>query len=104
MYRQSPKSTKLLSSDILPGISTNVGAQLFSFFRSTSTSKERKELVIMITPTLVDENTPGKMSDDMKKWVEQTDKAGGGTNKNTAENTLADKTTAGGKNCKINRF
>ncbi len=65
-----------------------------SFFRSTSTSKERKELVIMITPTLVDENTPGKMSDDMKKWVEQTDKAGGGTNKNTAENTLSDKTTA----------
>ena len=45
------------------------------FFRSTSTSKERKELVILITPTLVDENTPAVVSDDMKKWITENDKA-----------------------------
>jgi len=40
------------------------------FFRSTSTTKSKKELVILVTPTLVDENTPAKMSADMKQMVD----------------------------------
>ncbi|WP_110954187.1 type II and III secretion system protein family protein [Anaerosinus massiliensis] len=40
------------------------------FFRSTTTSKERKEIIILVTPTLVDETTPVKMSDEMKKMLE----------------------------------
>jgi pilus assembly protein CpaC len=40
------------------------------FFRSTSTSKERKEIIILITPTLVDETTPAAMSPDMRTLLE----------------------------------
>lgn len=42
------------------------------FFRSTTTSKERKEIIILVTPTLIDETTPVKMSDEMKKMLEST--------------------------------
>lgn len=51
---------------------------LGKFFRSTATSKEKKEIIILITPTLVDETTPPVMSQDMQEMLEkQEDKAGG---------------------------
>jgi len=40
------------------------------FFRSTSTTKSHKEIIILVTPTLVDETTPAVMSSDMKKWID----------------------------------
>jgi len=43
---------------------------LGQFFRSTTTSKSRKEIIILVTPTLVDETTPLKMSDEMGKMLE----------------------------------
>jgi len=42
---------------------------LGKFFRSTATSKEKKEIIILVTPTLVDETTPINMSDEMKKLL-----------------------------------
>lgn len=39
---------------------------LGQFFRSTTTSKEKKEIIILVTPTLVDEKTPAAMSAEMK--------------------------------------
>lgn len=39
---------------------------LGKFFRSTATSKEKKEIIILVTPTLVDETTPINMSDELK--------------------------------------
>ncbi len=39
---------------------------LGQFFRSTTTSKEKKEIIILVTPTLVDETTPVAMSAEMK--------------------------------------
>lgn len=43
---------------------------LGKFFRSTATSKEKKEIIILITPTLVDEKTPPAMSQDMQEMIE----------------------------------
>ena len=43
---------------------------LGQFFRSTSTSRERKELIILVTPTLVDETTPAKMSKEMQSLID----------------------------------
>ncbi|SEJ79797.1 pilus assembly protein CpaC [Propionispira arboris] len=40
------------------------------FFRSTTTSKSHREIIILVTPTLVDETTPTKMSDEIKKMLE----------------------------------
>jgi pilus assembly protein CpaC len=51
------------------------------FFRSTSTSKEKKEIIILVTPTLVDETTPIIMSDEMKKLLEDKELKAGGTDK-----------------------
>jgi pilus assembly protein CpaC len=48
------------------------------FFRSTSTTKEKKEIIILITPTLVDETTPAAMSEEMRTMLEnQTGKPAG---------------------------
>ena len=43
---------------------------LGQFFRSTSTSRERKELIILVTPTLVDETMPAKMSKEMQSLID----------------------------------
>ena len=40
------------------------------FFRSTATSREKKEIIILVTPTLVDETTPAVMSEEMKALLE----------------------------------
>lgn len=40
---------------------------LGEFFKYTSTSRDKRELIILITPHLVSENTPAGMSDKMKK-------------------------------------
>lgn len=40
------------------------------FFRSTATSREKKEIIILVTPTLVDETTPTVMSEEMKALLE----------------------------------
>lgn len=42
------------------------------FFRHTAKSKERKEIVILVTPTLVSEGDFPKMSNSMKKFQERT--------------------------------
>ena len=43
------------------------------FFRSTTTSKEKKEIIILVTPTLVDETTPINMSKEMKELLNNAD-------------------------------
>ena len=45
---------------------------LGKFFRSTAASKEKKEIIILVTPTLVDETTPMNMSDEMKKLLNKS--------------------------------
>lgn len=52
---------------------------LGKFFRSTSTSKEKKEIIILVTPTLVDETTPINMSDEMKKLLKEKEQKAEGT-------------------------
>ena len=42
------------------------------FFRNTTTSKEKKEIIIMVTPTLVDETTAVDMSTDMKDFIKSS--------------------------------
>ncbi|MDU4961768.1 MAG: pilus assembly protein N-terminal domain-containing protein [Sporomusaceae bacterium] len=42
------------------------------FFRSTSSTKERKEIIILITPTLVDETTPAAMSPAMRSLLDDS--------------------------------
>ena len=37
-------------------------------------SKEKKEIIIMVTPTLVDETTPVEMSTDMKDFIKSSQK------------------------------
>jgi pilus assembly protein CpaC len=44
------------------------------FFRHTANTKEKKELIILITPTLVNENTPVAMTQDMKQIYNQEKK------------------------------
>lgn len=41
------------------------------FFRHTAKSKERKEIIILVTPTLTSEEDTPKMSDTMKKFQEK---------------------------------
>lgn len=43
------------------------------FFRSTTSTKERKEIIILITPTLVDETTPAAMSPAMRSLLDDKD-------------------------------
>ena len=38
------------------------------FFKHTSKSNEKRELIILITPRVVDGDTPAEMSDKMKEW------------------------------------
>ena len=38
------------------------------FFKHTSSSTDKRELMILITPVLVDENTPARMSDKMEDY------------------------------------
>lgn len=38
------------------------------FFKHTETSTERRELIILITPVIVDENTPARMSEKMQDY------------------------------------
>ena len=38
------------------------------FFKHTSTSTDKRELMILITPVIVDENTPARMSDKMHDY------------------------------------
>lgn len=45
-----------------------------SFFRHTAKSKDKRELIILITPTLVGSDTPVKMSDDMHELYNNTQK------------------------------
>lgn len=47
---------------------------LGQFFRSTSKNKERKEIVILVTPTLVDEKSKTPMSYDLKTYISDKDK------------------------------
>ena len=42
---------------------------LGQFFRNTTTSRDRKEVIILITPTLVDETTALHISDEMKSLL-----------------------------------
>ena len=51
---------------------------LGKFFRSTATSKEKKEIIILITPTLVDETTPPAMSLDMQEMLKKQESKVGG--------------------------
>jgi len=44
------------------------------FFRHTANTKDKKELIILITPTLVNENTPVAMTKDMKTEYENEEK------------------------------
>ena len=41
------------------------------FFKHTVKSKERRELIILITPTLVDTRTPAKMSNPMENLYDE---------------------------------
>ena len=41
------------------------------FFKHTTKSKERRELIILITPTLINNNTPAKMSNDMENLYDE---------------------------------
>ena len=41
---------------------------LGEFFKHTETSTERRELIILITPVIVDENTPARMSEKMQDY------------------------------------
>ena len=41
------------------------------FFKHTETSTERRELIILITPVIVDENTPARMSEKMQKYYDK---------------------------------
>ncbi len=41
---------------------------LGEFFKHRETSTERRELLILITPIIVDENTPARMSDKMQEY------------------------------------
>lgn len=41
---------------------------LGEFFKHTESSTERRELIILITPVVVDENTPARMSDKMHDY------------------------------------
>ena len=43
------------------------------FFRSTAASKEKKEIIILVTPTLVDETTPLNMSEEMRTMLENNE-------------------------------
>ncbi|SDN27579.1 pilus assembly protein CpaC [Dendrosporobacter quercicolus] len=49
------------------------------FFRSTATSKEKKEIIILVTPTLVDETTPAGMSEEMEALLESRQPEGAKT-------------------------
>ncbi len=40
---------------------------LGEFFKHTSRNRDKREIIILITPHLVGEGTPGRMSDDMKE-------------------------------------
>lgn len=59
------------------------------FFRHTAKSKERKEIIILVTPTLTSEKDAVKMSDDMKKFRDKT--------KNEPESAVAPTETPEGK-------
>lgn len=48
---------------------------LGQFFRSTSKNKERKEIIILVTPTLVDEKYDTPMSHDLKSFISDKAKA-----------------------------
>ena len=41
------------------------------FFKHTQKSKQKRELIILITPTLVTQDSPGRMSDNMQNWYNQ---------------------------------
>ncbi len=41
------------------------------FFKHTSTQNDKRELVILITPRIVNPDDPARMSDRMKDWYEQ---------------------------------
>lgn len=41
------------------------------FFKFTTTSTDKRELMILITPVLVDENTPARMSEKMEKYYQR---------------------------------
>ncbi len=70
----SPGSSMVIGGLIDSTVSKNINKVpllgdipiLGHFFRYTANSKDKREIMILITPYLVDENTPVKMSDNMK--------------------------------------
>ncbi|MBQ9364666.1 MAG: pilus assembly protein N-terminal domain-containing protein [Schwartzia sp.] len=44
---------------------------LGEFFKHTESSTDKRELIILITPVLVDENTPARMSDKMQEMYDK---------------------------------
>lgn len=54
------------------------------FFRNTAKSKERKEIIILVTPKLVDDNYIPKLSTEMKEFMKKQEEGtehDGGANK-----------------------
>lgn len=47
---------------------------LGKFFRNTVKSKERKEVIILVTPTLVDDHYMPKLSSEMEKFIKNQEK------------------------------
>lgn len=55
------------------------------FFRSTNSTREKREIIILVKPTLVDETAPVDMSPEMQKWSKDTPEKSGDVKADTTK-------------------